>query len=63
MAIVSPCIRKCCLNEDDICLGCYRSLEEIKRWSVSVDVRKLEILRLAKARRNKDRYRPGFTNG
>jgi uncharacterized protein len=30
--IKSPCIRNCCLNDDDICLGCFRSLEEIKDW-------------------------------
>ncbi|MEO1926243.1 MAG: DUF1289 domain-containing protein, partial [Gammaproteobacteria bacterium] len=23
--IQSPCVRNCCLNEDDICLGCRRS--------------------------------------
>jgi len=60
MAIVSPCVRKCCLNEDDICLGCYRSLEEIKRWGDSTDERKLEILQLAKTRRDKDRGRYDF---
>ncbi|MGZ8185918.1 MAG: DUF1289 domain-containing protein [Methylobacter sp.] len=27
--IASPCIRNCCLNNDDICLGCFRSLHEI----------------------------------
>ena len=31
--IESPCVRNCCLNEEDICLGCYRSLEEILQWS------------------------------
>lgn len=29
----SPCIRKCCLNEHDICLGCFRSLDEILHWT------------------------------
>ncbi|MBT2912746.1 DUF1289 domain-containing protein, partial [Vibrio anguillarum] len=24
----SPCIRQCCLDEMDICLGCFRSLNE-----------------------------------
>ena len=31
-AIDSPCIRNCCLNEEDICLGCFRSMQEICRW-------------------------------
>ena len=29
---LSPCIRNCCLNEGDICLGCFRSLSEIIGW-------------------------------
>lgn len=33
--IPSPCIRNCCLDEQDICLGCFRSLEEIKVWGRS----------------------------
>lgn len=28
----SPCVRNCCLDNDDICLGCFRSLEEIRNW-------------------------------
>lgn len=30
--IPSPCVRNCCLNNDNICLGCFRSLEEICQW-------------------------------
>ncbi|MDD1614592.1 MAG: DUF1289 domain-containing protein [Methylococcaceae bacterium] len=29
----SPCIRKCCLNDDNICLGCFRSINEIILWT------------------------------
>ena len=32
MAVKSPCIRNCCLDENDICLGCFRSVEEITSW-------------------------------
>jgi predicted Fe-S protein YdhL (DUF1289 family) len=31
--IASPCIRNCCLNEEDICLGCFRSITEIINWT------------------------------
>jgi len=31
--INSPCIRNCCLDTDDICLGCFRHIEEIMIWS------------------------------
>ncbi|MDI3323161.1 DUF1289 domain-containing protein [Pontibacterium granulatum] len=29
----APCVRNCCLDEHDICLGCGRSLEQILNWS------------------------------
>lgn len=29
----SPCVSNCCLNKEDICLGCFRSLSEITGWS------------------------------
>lgn len=46
----SPCVRNCCLDEQDVCLGCGRTLDEIKIWS-SVDVdRRAEIKVLAAAR-------------
>ncbi|WP_077287337.1 DUF1289 domain-containing protein [Cognaticolwellia aestuarii] len=30
--IASPCVRNCCLNEADICLGCFRHIDEIMAW-------------------------------
>ncbi|MDZ7925288.1 MAG: DUF1289 domain-containing protein [Marinagarivorans sp.] len=47
----SPCVRNCCLNDADICMGCFRSLEEIKLWSASDIELKQAILIAAKARR------------
>ncbi len=29
----SPCVRHCCLDDKDICIGCGRTLDEICRWS------------------------------
>jgi predicted Fe-S protein YdhL (DUF1289 family) len=55
--LASPCIRRCCLDDDDVCMGCGRSLEEIMVWSHSSDEDKAAILArsrqraLAKARR------------
>jgi uncharacterized protein len=34
----------CCLNEQDICLGCYRSLDEIKHWSAMDEQQRQRIL-------------------
>jgi len=49
--IPSPCIGHCCLGDDDICLGCFRSLEELRLWrDLDNHVKKMIILR-CKARR------------
>jgi predicted Fe-S protein YdhL (DUF1289 family) len=47
----SPCIGNCCLDDDLTCLGCFRSLEEIKEWGVVDDPRRRVILENAKRRR------------
>ncbi|WAC45915.1 DUF1289 domain-containing protein [Pseudomonas sp. SL4(2022)] len=31
--VLSPCRRQCCLDAQDICLGCGRTLQEILDWS------------------------------
>ncbi|MBT8101985.1 MAG: DUF1289 domain-containing protein [Gammaproteobacteria bacterium] len=33
-APLSPCILICTLDEDKVCLGCGRSLEQISRWAL-----------------------------
>jgi hypothetical protein len=47
----SPCIGNCCLDDDLTCLGCFRSLEEIKEWGVVDDRRRRVILQNAARRR------------
>jgi len=46
-AVVSPCVRNCCLDDEDVCLGCGRSLEEIKAWSQMSDAERKIVLELA----------------
>jgi len=41
--VPSPCIRVCKI-EDDHCLGCGRSSDEIREWFYCDDTRKEEIL-------------------
>ena len=53
MTIESPCIRNCCLDEQDICLGCGRTIEEIIRWGDASDEEKEKILADSKERINK----------
>lgn len=39
--IKSPCVSICCLDDNDICLGCFRSCDEICKWgAMSNDERK-----------------------
>jgi predicted Fe-S protein YdhL (DUF1289 family) len=42
--VSSPCVRNCCLDEDDVCLGCFRTIEEIMRWGGIDDEEKHKIL-------------------
>ena len=47
----SPCIRNCCLDENDICVGCFRSLDEILQWSKVDEAGKKMILMRTQMRR------------
>ena len=46
----SPCISVCLLDDDDICVGCYRSADEITDWFMADAQGKREILERAQAR-------------
>ena len=55
--IQSPCIRNCCLNENDICLGCFRTINEITGWADATDQQRRKILQQAKFRQLKHQER------
>ena len=40
----SPCIRNCCLDNNDICLGCFRAIDEIVGWQNKPETERLKIL-------------------
>ncbi|MFY8272963.1 DUF1289 domain-containing protein [Pseudoalteromonas sp. SSDWG2] len=50
--IEHPCIRNCCLDSNDVCIGCFRTLDEILRWSSASATEKKAILTLCQHRRN-----------
>lgn len=52
--IVSPCISNCCLDDKDICLGCFRHIDEITGWHGADNSRRMEILRNSQHRRIKN---------
>ena len=51
MSVSSPCVRNCCLDKEDICIGCGRTVDEIIRWSDADNKEKSEVLEAAKNRR------------
>jgi predicted Fe-S protein YdhL (DUF1289 family) len=48
--VVSPCRRQCCLDDQDTCLGCGRTLQEILDWSKADPLRRHAICAAAEAR-------------
>ncbi|HVC36941.1 MAG TPA: DUF1289 domain-containing protein [Gammaproteobacteria bacterium] len=44
-SVASPCVSICCLDEVNICIGCGRTLDEIRRWSDMLEQEKRETLR------------------
>ena len=51
--VKSPCIEVCSLNHEDVCIGCYRTANEIIEWFSVLDERKREILAAIDQRRSK----------
>ena len=41
----SPCVSICSLDENDICVGCYRSATEIVDWLASSEAERREVLK------------------
>jgi len=56
--VASPCVRTCCLDDDDVCIGCGRALAEIVAWGTAGDDERRAILERARARvaRRAERY-------
>ena len=44
MTVESPCIQVCTLDADGICLGCYRTADEIRDWISSNNEERETIL-------------------
>ena len=51
--VKSPCIEVCSLDNEDICIGCYRTANEIIEWFSAPYERKREILAAIEQRRSK----------
>lgn len=44
--VPSPCVSVCALDEDDVCVGCYRTGMEISQWGrMTVEKQRLVVER------------------
>ncbi|MCR4508995.1 DUF1289 domain-containing protein [Pseudomonas sp. 32.2.56] len=42
--VASPCVHVCALDDEDICIGCQRTVAEITRWSLMENSERREVL-------------------
>lgn len=43
--VKSPCVAVCALDENDVCIGCYRTGQEITEWGEMDNQKKSEVLK------------------
>jgi predicted Fe-S protein YdhL (DUF1289 family) len=55
--VKSPCVRKCTLDDDDVCVGCFRKLEEICAWGGASNEQRQQILNQVAFRRSETEKR------
>ena len=55
----SPCVRNCCLDANDVCVGCGRSLAEILAWhNASVEDKKCILVECQRRKQELMKTRP-----
>jgi len=63
VSVQSPCVRNCCLDENDVCMGCGRHIEEILVWHQAGGEERENIIAVARQRllerKNRQRFQ-GF---
>ncbi|MCO7513480.1 DUF1289 domain-containing protein [Pseudomonas guariconensis] len=48
--VASPCVSVCALDEQDICVGCQRTVAEITRWGRMDNQERRQVLKLCHER-------------
>jgi predicted Fe-S protein YdhL (DUF1289 family) len=43
--VKSPCVAICALDADDMCIGCYRTGDEITQWGEMDNEQKREVIK------------------
>ncbi len=59
--VESPCVKVCTLNDEQICMGCGRTVAEIAIWSQADDYLRRDIV--VAARRRRLELEPGLEAG
>jgi uncharacterized protein len=49
----SPCVSICALDDNDTCIGCHRTGDEIMRWSQMSNEERREVLEKVSERESK----------
>ena len=49
--VQSPCVQNCCLDDKDMCLGCFRMIDEILIWGTATVKQQLDIVQACASRK------------
>lgn len=49
----SPCVSVCALDENDMCIGCHRTGDEILRWTSMTNDERRQVLQYVAQREEK----------
>ena len=64
MSVRTPCIDICVLHRrEGICIGCFRTADEIARWTSMTDDERDRLMTELPSRANRLRVRRGGRNG
>ncbi len=54
--VISPCVSICRLDKDNVCMGCYRTVEEVREWYNLSNEEKQKILDAIEKRKPKKKW-------
>ena len=57
LPVRSPCISNCCLDDKEVCLGCFRHIDEIIGWHSASDSERIKIINNCNDREEKNRIK------
>ncbi|MDX2463080.1 MAG: DUF1289 domain-containing protein [Porticoccus sp.] len=52
--VPSPCVSICSMNEEELCIGCYRTAKEIREWLLMEDDERMDVISKSAERSRKN---------